>query len=173
MKKYVILLLVLIGSHVIVGQMILDYVNDQIRYTNSNTNRQLNTLRDQDGRTQTQIDDTDALLQALRMGYASKIEDLYSRLRLLDTKQSSASETIASLRSSLDLKVNELNLLKTLSEVQENESKLQRSDINVGKIIGYENSVHITELQTDLASYQTEVTELLLQLEDVLKQLRR
>jgi hypothetical protein len=87
--------------------------------------------------------------------------------------QSSVLETIDSLRSNLDLKVNELNLLKTLSEVQENESKLQGSDIDAGKIIGYQNSARIDVLQTDLASYQIEVTELLLQLEDVLQQLRR
>jgi hypothetical protein len=173
MKKYIILLLVLIGSHVIVGQMTLDYVADQIRYVNNNTNRQFNTLRDQDSGLQTQIDLTESFLQAIRIGYNSKIDDVYSRLILIDTNQSSVLETIDSLRSNVDLKVNELNLLKTLSEVQENESKLQGSDIDAGKIIGYQNSARIDVLQTDLASYQIEVTELLLQLEDVLQQLRR
>jgi hypothetical protein len=140
---------------------------------NNNTNRQFNTLRDQDSGLQTQIDLTESFLQAIRIGYNSKIDDVYSRLILIDTNQSSVLETIDSLRSNVDLKVNELNLLKTLSEVQENESKLQGSDIDAGKIIGYQNSARIDVLQTDLASYQIEVTELLLQLEDVLQQLRR
>jgi hypothetical protein len=87
MKKYIILLLVLIGSHVIVGQMTLDYVADQIRYVNNNTNRQFNTLRDQDSGLQTQIDLTESFLQAIRIGYNSKIDDVYSRLILIESKQ--------------------------------------------------------------------------------------